>query len=168
MFGTAVRAWPSPVLWPGGHVQDAVLARDRSARPFPGRRLATAQASGAVTWSMGYDVHITRHAPWWADETEQITTQEWAAVVAADSDLEMVQVAGVSPRGQDAVLEYRHAWLAQMVTYPERDTRGAWLDWRDGRIVVTHPDELLLEKMREIAGVLGARVQGDDCEYYDE
>ncbi|MFD5793299.1 hypothetical protein ACFWIO_07120 [Streptomyces diastatochromogenes] len=117
---------------------------------------------------MGYDVHITRRTPWWSDEGEQITTQEWAAVVAADSDLEMVQVARVSPRGQDAVLEYRHAWLAQMVPHPERDTRGAWLDWRDGRIVVKHPDELLLEKMREIAEVLGARVQGDDCEYYDE
>lgn len=57
-------------------------------------------------------MHITRRTPWWADEGEQITTHDWAAVVAADSDLEMVQVARVSPRGQDAVLEYRHAWLA--------------------------------------------------------
>ncbi|WP_146067858.1 hypothetical protein [Streptomyces sp. Ru72] len=65
---------------------------------------------------MGYDVHITRRTPWWEDEGEQITTQEWAAVVAADPELEMVQVARVSPRGQDAVLEYRHEWLAQMVT----------------------------------------------------
>lgn len=31
-------------------------------------------------------------------------------MVAADSDLEMVQVARVSPRSPDAVLEYRHAW----------------------------------------------------------
>ncbi|MFF4401729.1 hypothetical protein [Streptomyces sp. NPDC001480] len=117
---------------------------------------------------MGYDVHITRRTPWWEDEGEQITTQEWAAVVAADPELEMVQVARVSPRGQDTVLEYRHEWLAQMVTHPERDTHGAWLDWGEGQIVVKHPDELLLKKMREIAGVLGARVQGDDCEYYDE
>ncbi len=117
---------------------------------------------------MGYDVHITRRTPWWADEGERITTQEWSAAVAADSDLEMVQVARASPRGEDAVLEYRHAWLAQMVSHPELDTAGAWLDWRDGRIVVKNPDELLLEKMREIASVLGARVQGDDDEYYDE
>ncbi|MEV7688973.1 hypothetical protein ACFW1F_20530 [Streptomyces bungoensis] len=117
---------------------------------------------------MGYDVHITRRTPWWEDEGEQITTQEWAAVVAADSDLEMVQVARVSPPGQSAVLEYRHEWLAQLSTHPQRDTHGAWLDWNEGRIVVKNPDEILLEKMRHIARVLKARVQGDDCEYYDE
>lgn len=116
---------------------------------------------------MGYDVHITRRTPWWAEDGEQITAREWAAVVAADSDLEMVQAARVSPRGQDAVLEYRNPWLAQMATHPERDTDGAWLDWRHGRIVVKNPDESLLEKMREIAGKLGAHVQGDDGEYYD-
>jgi hypothetical protein len=42
------------------------------------------------------------------------------------------------------------------------------LDWEEGQIVVKNPDEILLKKMREIARVLGARVQGDDCEYYDE
>ncbi|QXE38703.1 hypothetical protein KQY30_35275 [Streptomyces sp. GMY02] len=116
---------------------------------------------------MGYDVHVTRRTPWWEEEGELITTQEWAAVVAADADLEMVRVAQASPHGQDG-MEYRHEWLAQMVTHPERDTQGAWLDWREGRIVVKNPDEILLKKMREIGGVLGARVQGDDCEYYDE
>lgn len=45
---------------------------------------------------MGYDVHITRRTPWWEEEGEQITTQEWAAVVAADPDLKMTQVARVS------------------------------------------------------------------------
>ncbi|MGW1540450.1 hypothetical protein ACWCPM_09440 [Streptomyces sp. NPDC002309] len=115
---------------------------------------------------MGYDVHITRRTPWWADEGEQITREEWAAVVEADPDLEMVQVARSSPRGQDVVLEYRHAWLAQMVTHPERDAHGAWLDWRLGRVVVKNPDAVLIEKMREIAGLLGARVLGDDdCEF---
>ncbi|AVH56907.1 hypothetical protein C4B68_15195 [Streptomyces dengpaensis] len=113
-------------------------------------------------------MHITRRTPWWEEGGELITTQEWAAVVAAHSELEMVQVARVSPRGRDAVLEYRHEWLAELVSHPQRDTHGAWLDWRDGRIVVKNPDEILLKKMREIAGRLGARVQGDECEYYDE
>ncbi|MEU9394531.1 hypothetical protein AB0D86_31620 [Streptomyces sp. NPDC048324] len=117
---------------------------------------------------MGYDVHITRRTPWWADGGDPITTQEWASVVAADPDLEMVQVARASPRDRQGVLEYRHEWLAQMATHPERDTHGAWLDWREGQVVVKNPDEILLEKMRAIARVLGARVQGDDDEYYDE
>ncbi|MFG3304516.1 hypothetical protein [Streptomyces wuyuanensis] len=117
---------------------------------------------------MGYDVHITRRTPWWEEEGEQITTQEWAALVAADHALEMVEVARVSPRDQDVVLEYRHEWLAQLATHPQRGSHGAWLQWAEGRIVVKNPDETLLEKMRGLARVLGARVQGDDCEYYDE
>ncbi|MEU0674686.1 hypothetical protein ABZ330_17670 [Streptomyces sp. NPDC006172] len=115
---------------------------------------------------MGYDVHITRRTPWW-DEGEHITREEWAAVVDADPDLEMVQVARAVPRGQDVVLEYRNAWLAAMVTHPERATAGAWLDWRDGQVVVKNPDELLIGKMREIAGVLRAHVEGDEGEHYD-
>ncbi|WP_329136461.1 hypothetical protein OG552_24765 [Streptomyces sp. NBC_01476] len=116
---------------------------------------------------MGYDVYITRRASWWAEEGARITPQEWEAVVAADPDLEMVQVARATPRGQDAVLEYRNPWLAQMVTHPALDTHGAWLDWRDGQIVVKNPDDTLLRKMRAIAAGLQARVQGDDDEFYD-
>ncbi|MFB6835766.1 hypothetical protein [Streptomyces sp. NPDC056361] len=117
---------------------------------------------------MGYDVHITRRTPWWEDEGARITTREWGAVVAADSDLEMVQVAQASPRGQDAGVEYRHEWLAQMRTHPRRDAHGAWLNWADGQVVVKNPDGVLIAKMREIARALGARVQGDDGDYYDE
>jgi hypothetical protein len=88
-------------------------------------------------------------------------------VVVAAADLEMVQVTRTSPRGQEAVLEYRHEWLAQMVTHPEANTRGAWLDWRDGRIVVKNPDDVLIAKMRDIALKLGANVQGDYGERYE-
>lgn len=55
-----------------------------------------------------------------------------------------------------------------MSTHPQQDTHGAWLNWEEGRLVGKNPDEPLLKKMRESARVLGARVQGDDCEYYDE
>ncbi|MFG3117528.1 hypothetical protein ACGF4C_24425 [Streptomyces sp. NPDC048197] len=113
-------------------------------------------------------MYITRRTPWWEEAGALIAAQEWEAVVAADPELETVQVARASPRGQDAVWEYRYKCLAQMATHPERDTHGAWLDWREGRVVVKNPDEILLKKMREIAGLLGARVQGDDCDYFDE
>lgn len=116
---------------------------------------------------MGYDVHITRRADWWEEEGHRISTDEWSAVVASDSDLGTVQVARASPWGDDAVLEYRTPWLAQMVTHPEAHTYGAWLNWRDGRIVVKNPDGPMLAKMVQIALKLGARVQGDDGEYYD-
>ncbi|RKS68737.1 hypothetical protein BZB76_5864 [Actinomadura pelletieri DSM 43383] len=59
-------------------------------------------------------------------------------------------------------------WLAWMVTHPEVETDGAWLDWRDGCVVVKNPDEVLIAKMCEIAKKFGARVQGDEGEYHDE
>ena len=43
---------------------------------------------------------------------------------------------------------------------------GAWLDWKDGEIFAKNPEDALIEKMVEIAKVLGAKVQGDDDEVY--
>ncbi|MFH8370114.1 hypothetical protein [Streptomyces sp. NPDC018031] len=117
---------------------------------------------------MGYDVHITRGTPWWDEAGEPITTREWAAVVAADPCLEPVPAARAVAPGQDAVLEFRSEGLVRLAGHPAGDTHGAWLHWRDGRVTGKNPDPALLGKMREIAGVLGARVQGDDGEYYDE
>jgi hypothetical protein len=124
------------------------------------------QRGGPRETIVGYDVHITRRANWWDDDEEVITAAEWAAVVAADPDLEMVGDAEArTPDG--AVLRYDSPTLAAMITHPRRDQHGAWLDLWRGNVVVKNPDEVLLAKMRDIAGALGARVQGDEGEYYD-
>ncbi|MUN38205.1 hypothetical protein [Actinomadura litoris] len=115
---------------------------------------------------MGYDLHMTRKDNWSEELGAEISTDEWAEVVAADPDLVMCRTAQAVVDGQE--LTYEHRWLAQMVTHPERDEKGAWLDWSNGRIDVKNPDDLLVEKMRQIARRLNARVQGDDGEYYDE
>lgn len=44
----------------------------------------------------------------------------------------------------------------------------AWFDYRDGCIVVKNPDEEIRRKMYFIASALGALVQGDEGERYDE
>ncbi|MFF2780178.1 hypothetical protein ACFVU3_35390 [Streptomyces sp. NPDC058052] len=36
---------------------------------------------------MGYDLHITRRDPWWAEEGPEIAAQEWDALLAADPRL---------------------------------------------------------------------------------
>jgi hypothetical protein len=54
-----------------------------------------------------------------------------------------------------------------MVTHPDHAASGARLDWRDGQVVVKNPDEILLGKMCEIAAALGARVLGDEGEFYE-
>jgi hypothetical protein len=42
------------------------------------------------------------------------------------------------------------------------------LDWRNGEIVVRSPDDAALAKLREIAAALGARIHGDEGEFYDK
>jgi hypothetical protein len=42
-----------------------------------------------------------------------------------------------------------------------------WFDFRNGRVVAKNPDERALAKMITIARHLGARVRGDDGEFYD-
>ncbi|MFE5792995.1 hypothetical protein ACFQ8C_10530 [Streptomyces sp. NPDC056503] len=36
---------------------------------------------------MGYDLHVTRRDPWWAEEGPEIAAREWDALVAADPAL---------------------------------------------------------------------------------
>ncbi|MFD7263851.1 hypothetical protein [Streptomyces sp. NPDC059874] len=106
---------------------------------------------------MGYDVHVTRAEFWWDEDAPGITADEWAAVVAADPGLEAAGAATA------AGITYESPWLARTVP------GGAWLDWRDGRIVAKNPDRTVLDALRKVARALGggARVQGDDGEPYD-
>ncbi|MFF3691087.1 hypothetical protein [Streptomyces sp. NPDC002187] len=109
---------------------------------------------------MGYDVHITRRENWWDEQGPDISTQEWEAVVAADPDLVMFPM----PEG-GWLVEPR--WIAESVTSPGVAELGGALDWRAGRITAKWPCDALLAKMCRVAKTLGARVQGDDGEYYD-
>ncbi|MEV4334791.1 hypothetical protein AB0K02_30465 [Streptomyces sp. NPDC049597] len=115
---------------------------------------------------MGYDVHITRRDFWWDEEGEPIGADEWTAVVKGDPELEMAGAAEAAVEGGDAVLRYENPLLARMVTHPAVDTEGAWLDLREGVITVKNPDDVLLAKMKAVAALLNAKVQGDDGEDY--
>ena len=48
------------------------------------------------------------------------------------------------------------------------DTDADAFYWHDGDISVKNPDSPLIAKMVRLAGILGARVQGDDGELYRE
>jgi hypothetical protein len=98
---------------------------------------------------MGYDVHITRRA-FWADAADAISKEEWLAIVENDPELQFHPENG-------PVFAVWHD-----LDSPE----ASWLDWHDGNIYSKNPDDALLEKMKQIARKLGARVQGDDGEFY--
>jgi len=98
---------------------------------------------------MGYDLHITRRRRW-TDEGQDIAAEEWLACVHADPELRLV------PGNGPCFAEWSGA------------AEPGWLDWSHGCVFTTHPDAALIGKMVAIAGRLGAHVQGDDGECYEE
>jgi hypothetical protein len=113
---------------------------------------------------LGYDFHITRARRSTDSEAHPITLEEWRACSAADPELEMTGVAEAeTPSG---VLRYESPGLAIWRAHP--DGAQAWFDCRDGEIVVKNPDDAMIAKMIALAGKLGARVQGDDGEVYEQ
>ncbi|MFJ1753414.1 hypothetical protein [Kitasatospora sp. NPDC088134] len=105
---------------------------------------------------MGYDIHLTRRRYWFDPEGPEIGFDEWRAAVAADPVLELVAY------GEGEQVE----WWAELFD-PDRGYReGMW--WRGGKASVKHPSRRFRARMHAVAQQLGARVQGDDGEYYDE
>src|SRR5712672_3318468 len=101
---------------------------------------------------MGYDLHISRKEFHADEEGPQITLDEWQAYIASDPDLRAAPQYG------------KHAVLMKVASkYPD-----PWLDWFEGDIHTKNPDKPIVEKMIQIAAKLGARVQGDDGEFYDD
>jgi len=116
---------------------------------------------------MGYDVHITRAEDWTKSEANPITLDEWLACIASDPEIRLDAVAEArTPRGD--VLRTESKGLAVWTAWSNdgEDDNHAWMAHRRGRIVVKNPDSAILMKMCEIAQRLGARVQGDEGEFY--
>ena len=102
---------------------------------------------------MGYDLHITRAENWSDSDGPHISAAEWQSLVAADPELSPDPDNGPSFalwRGSGAAAE-------------------AWLAWSEpGDIFTKYPDRALVAKMLQLAERLGARVQGDDGEFYTD
>lgn len=98
---------------------------------------------------MGYDLHITRREQW-SDKGNDISSEEWLAVIAGDPELHPTTECG----------PFFVVWSGpSSLAHP-------WLDWSDGQVFTKNPDESLIDKMVEVARKLRAEVQGDDGEVY--
>ncbi|MGA9399213.1 MAG: hypothetical protein WBV22_13265 [Anaerolineaceae bacterium] len=100
---------------------------------------------------MGYDLHIIRRAHW-SDTGDDISAEEWLALVAADPELHLEVSNG----------PYFASWHR-----PSLDGNH-WLEWSNGQISTKNPANVLIDKMVDISQKLGARVQGDDGEIYQD
>ncbi|WP_213548532.1 hypothetical protein [Vannielia litorea] len=94
---------------------------------------------------MGYDLHITRRENWF-DEGDDIALDEWLVVAQADPDLTVAEDGSADMRG------------------PKEQLWPLW--WYDGVVQTKNPEVGLIAKMVALAGVLGAKVQGDEGETY--
>ena len=117
---------------------------------------------------MGYDVHITRREHWADDEQPAIAIGEWLALVGNSQEWDVANVAEVS--GEQSALVYENEGLAVWLAWSGHEESGskAWFYFRDGNIVVKNPDKEILAKMLELAELLGARVQGEEGEFFDD
>jgi hypothetical protein len=100
---------------------------------------------------MGYDLHITRRKQW-SSKGKDITSDEWLTYVQRDPELRLQPENG----------PYFFVWSGGSTL------ECPWLDWWEGNIYTKNPDAALVEKMVAIARQLGAKVQGDDGEIYDQ
>lgn len=111
---------------------------------------------------MGYDIHITRADHWTESNDKPITETEWEQYVNSDPQLDVVNgINHTSPQGVTLSIGGQFVLLKlEEVNVPFRYTRG--------RITVTGAgnDDNVLEKMKQIAKALSAKVQGDEGEIY--
>lgn len=100
--------------------------------------------------TVGHDVYITR-APHYLDGAQDpIDKEDWRALVASDPELSTPD-----PSVPDYAL-----WNGETtVTTP-------WIDLADGNLFSRSPDHSFVRKLIDIAGRLGAHVQGEGGELY--
>ncbi|MES1199065.1 MAG: hypothetical protein ABUS48_03705 [Pseudomonadota bacterium] len=106
---------------------------------------------------MGYDIHIHRRADW-TDVGDDITSDEWRAVYEADESLTIYGAYGY--REGENVRE------TPVIGWPAPDCAEAAFTLYRGGIRTKNPSASAIRKAWEIADKLGAKVQGDDGEFY--
>jgi hypothetical protein len=70
-----------------------------------------------------------------------------------------------APLDDGSVLRVEEEGIAVWTGHPARPEEAGFT-YEPGRVVVKSPDEHMVRRMREVAENLGARVQGDDGEFY--
>lgn len=102
---------------------------------------------------MGYDIHITRSENWGDENGKKISLEEWLRYVESDPEVQR------DPLNSPTDFLY--------VAHPEEPS-PLWWHAGYGEIYTKDPDDATVRKMFAIASKLGAKVQGDEGELYDE
>jgi hypothetical protein len=110
---------------------------------------------------MSYETHIHRADDHFDAAENPIPREEWDAWVANAPDFHFSEADHVTFQYEDGE---RNERLASWTEHP--DGADFALYYYDGAIVAGNPDEHMIRRMVRIADDLGARLQGDDGEFY--
>lgn len=109
---------------------------------------------------MAYSLHITKQDIHFVPEDgKYITQREWKSLFSAFPELSPAQK--IVENGMELSL---HDTLIAKWDTPHG--RRVWFKFWQGNISVVGPDEETIQKMKQIATFLHAKVQGDDGEFY--
>lgn len=109
---------------------------------------------------MAYDLHITRQEIHFHRKDEfEISEKDWNSLLESHPELEPVD--SIKENGMELTLN--NTKIAKWTT---STGKNVWFKFYKGNITVVGPDDETVKKMKEIASVIGAKVQGDDGEFY--
>ena len=114
---------------------------------------------------MGYDVQITRAENWSDKDALPIFEDEWKAIVAPDSDLGITGFTEAQTPN-DEVIRIESPLLTEWRGHSSQSP--VYFTYRRNHISCKNPNHEILRKMLQIAAKLGAKVQGDEGEFYNE
>ena len=96
---------------------------------------------------MGWEIHITRKQHWAEPDGPQITFQEWQQYLATDAEIVKDLVNG------------EHDFLMLLA---DGTACPLWYNFDLGELHAKHPSDEAIEKAKQIAVALRARVLDDD------
>ena len=112
---------------------------------------------------MGYELHITKKANW-AYGGPDISGADWMGYLASDPELRLSNPVAVT-LSDGSTYNHQNPFLAKW--HGHSSGSSVLFDYRDQQIIVRNPDPETIAKMQQVSKKLGARVQGDNGEFYD-
>ena len=101
---------------------------------------------------------------WSASKENPITEAEWLAYVEKDKEMKLEPVATACNPKTGEVIRVASPLMA-VWTDPAAQAKHYFSYFR-GEVSVKNPSEAVINKMKFMATALGARVQGDEGEWY--
>lgn len=110
---------------------------------------------------MAYDLHITKKNDWF-EENPPILLTEWQSLLDKNTDLIPVEkIEGITSDGTKFEYGLKNSKIAKWL-----GKNTFWFVFENGNITISNPDEEAIQKAKDIASFLHAKVQGDDGEIY--